>query len=158
MDRRYSPVEHSGLEAVEHGGLEAVEYGGLEAVERNDGLKVVPGSTLPLHQTKQGHENYYLGDGGSDSTRTPETDFGKPAPAYFNATAGEQSHPGQDRWGAERCCGMRKGIFMVVIVIAALVAVIGAVLGGVLGTVLPKRGSKYEVHAEMSRRTSADVT
>ena len=153
MDAKYSPLEH----------------GGLEAVERSDGMEVVPGSHFPLDrkstmlnpepvaahcQTKQEHGNYYLdasekqvfGETISDSSQTPYSEINKPA--YFNSElAGEQ----RQRDG-RRYCGMRKAVFIAVLVIVGLLICAGAVLGGVLGVMLPKSESEYVVETSLQGR------
>lgn len=126
MDTKYSPLDH----------------GGLEAAERNDGMEVVPGSLLPSppNQTKQEYGNYFMSDPNSGSTSASETEMGKPA--YFQTAEGEVSHQMRQTRDGRRYCGMRKAIFITVIVLLAIVVVVGAVLGGVLGTLLPRNRSE----------------
>lgn len=143
-DSKYSPLDH----------------GGLEAVERTDGMEVVPNTAFPPDRkstmlnpepmpaqshTKEEYGNYYHSDTPSEITQTPYSDLGKPA--YFNTEAGEvgdQIHQSQKRQNGRRYCGMRKAIFIALVVAVILLICVAAVLGGVLGVLLPKKDSEYE--------------
>lgn len=136
-----------------------LDHGGLEPVERNDGMEVVPDASfradrkstlsspqpaIPLDQTKEEHESYYMADTGSDATQTPNSDLGKPS--YFNAEAGEavsQSQHMQRRREGRRYCGMRTAVFIALLVAVALLVCLGAILGGVLGAMIPKKMAVY---------------
>lgn len=152
MDAKYSPLEHGGLEAVERTeGMEVVPEPQFYPPDRKSTM-LNPEPVAAHYQTKQEHGNYYLDSSEkqvfseriSDSTQTPYSETNKPA--YFN---GEQPQKQRD---GRRYCGMRKAIFIAVLVILALLVIIGAVLGGVLGTLLPKKSEYVLAEEDLAMR------
>lgn len=87
MDTRYSPLNHGGLEAVEqNNGMEVSQ----KSLDRSSAL-FSPGTGQTQNQTKEEHGNYYLGEAGSDATRTPYSELGKPT--FLNSGYGEADVP-----------------------------------------------------------------
>ena len=64
--------------------------------------------------------------------------YAQPPPGYHSDA--EKHPPNQQE--KRRVCGMKRAVFIWVLVLVALVVVIAAVLGGVLGTVLKGSSSK----------------
>lgn len=139
---KYSVVEDDGLQvdnrpsAQLHNPLE--RRSSLNRPETAPEMVHANKDTLTPMEEKQ--NAYYVGTAPSYHTHDVYTPLGTEVQSpHAREYVGEHV---QKQEKGKRVCGLRRGLFIAIVVIAFLV-VIGAVLGGVLGSVLNKKDNKY---------------
>ncbi|KAK3705999.1 hypothetical protein LTR37_012993 [Vermiconidia calcicola] len=152
---KYTALDHSDLEVVGHS--DAPEVVAVSSpspspspLNRQSSLhQPEPYHAVPVYygddKQQYGGGEYYS---GAEIVVFPEEDVST-RPSYLRPDEKQPGVSAQEvdgRKEGRRCCGLRKGVFICLIVAVALLLVMSAVLGGVLGTVLPK-DSKYEAPA-----------
>ncbi|KAK3691587.1 hypothetical protein LTR37_018542 [Vermiconidia calcicola] len=149
---KYTALDHSDLEVVGHSDApEVVTVSSPSPLNRQSSLhQPEPYHAAPVYY---GDSKQQYGGGGyySDAEAVVSPDDHGARPSYIipdEKQAGVTAHEVDGRKEGRRYCGLRKGVFIALIVAVALLLVIAAVLGGVLGTVLPK-DSRSDALAEI---------
>lgn len=131
---KYTPLDHGGLEVVQQHQAPEVVPGSSPSLNRKSSLfQPEPLHATPYYSNKQEHGNYY------DRPQSVLPDY-DPRPQYINPDmkqAGVGTHEITGRDQSRRYCGMRRKIFIILMIIVILVVCGGVILGAVLGTVLP---------------------
>jgi hypothetical protein len=131
----YSVIYHDGLEVVDQDNAPEVVSSTTDLNRKSSLLKPEAYHAVPYYSDKPKHQSYFE----DPQALTPENE----APQYLDTEEGKEAIGGVQeipyRKEQRRCCGMRRGIFIALVVAVALIICIGIILGAVLGTVLPKK-------------------
>lgn len=134
---KYSVLYESGLEAVDQDNApEVVSDANLN--RKSSLMKPEAYDAAPYYSDKPGHKSY----SEAPQALRPESE-GMQAMSMDSKEAmmiGQQEADGSHRQRQQRrCCGIRRKICIITVVVVALIICIGVVLGAVLGTLLPKK-------------------
>ena len=131
----YSVIYHDGLEVVNQDNAPEVVSSTTNLNRKSSLLQPETYHAVPYYSDKKGHHSYYE----DPHALTPEHE----APQYLDSHEGKEAFGGVQevslRKEQRRCCGMRRGVFIAIMVAIAFIVCIGVILGAVLGTVLPKK-------------------
>ena len=131
----YSVIYHDGLEVVDQDNAPEVVSSTTNVNRKSSLLKPEAYHAVPYYSDKKGHHSYYE----DPQALTPEHE----APQYLDTQEGKEAMGGVEevpnRKEQRRCCGIRRGIFIALVVAVAFIVCIGVILGAVFGVVLPKK-------------------